>query len=107
MTTRNILDLIPTPATTTEGPLTVSSTAITITSLISGAAWNAATDHVLVTVETDQLRIDPAGGTPTATKGHLHNPGAAFWLTRGEADAAKVIRVTTDAAIQVTQYRNR
>lgn len=107
MTTRDASTLIPNTATATEGPLTVSSSAVTLQSLISGGAWHAATDHVYVSVETDQVRISPEGGTPTSTKGHLISTGQAFWLTRGEADVAKVIRVTADAKLQVTQYKNR
>lgn len=107
MTTRNINDLLPNTAAVHQGPLTVGAAAATLLSLISGTAWNIATDVVVVSVETDQIRICPGGTTPTSTKGFLIDAGQMFTLTRQEADLAKVIRVTNDAALQVAEYKNR
>lgn len=105
MITRNFNNLVPLTSVATEGPLTVTNAAVTIASLIAGAAFAAQCNAVMVSVETDQIRLDPNGGAPTTTKGHLISPNQKFILSREEADVAKVIRVTTDAKIQVTQYR--
>lgn len=105
MTSDCITRLVPNTAAAHQGPLTVSSAAITLLSLISGNAWHIATNAVQMSVETDQIRICPDGTTPSATKGHLLNAGQVLWLSRAEADLAKVIRVTTDAKIQVSEFK--
>lgn len=105
MRAEQLTGLVPNTSAVHQGPLTVSSTAITLLSIISGGAFHVQTDAVLLAVETDQIRICADGTTPTATKGFLLNPGDRVWLTRHEADLAKVIRITTDAAIQVAQYK--
>ena len=97
--------LVPNTSAALQGPLAVSSAAITLLSLISGNAWHGQTNAVLLSVETDQIRICPDGTVPSATKGFLVNPGERAWLTRAEADMAKVIRVTGDAALQVSEYK--
>ena len=105
MQTNQINDLAPNAETVTQGPLTVGVAAATLLSLVSGNAFNARTTMVMLSVETDSLRLTLDGTAPTATKGHLINPGKIMMLTRAEADAAKMIRVTTDSKIQVSEYR--
>lgn len=82
---------------------TVTSSAALLTSLL-GTALHAATDVVQISVETDAIRICPTGTVPTSTLGILVYPGQSIELTRAEADAARVIRVTTNATLQVAQY---
>lgn len=107
MNTRSTTDLLPNIAVAHEGPLTVGAAAATLLSLIAGNVFHAQTDMVLVSVETDQLRITVNNTVPTATKGFLMEPGQMFWLTKSEAEVAQLIRVTTDAKIQVSQHKFR
>lgn len=97
---------IPNSAVAHQGPLTVGAAAVTLASLLSGGALHAATRFVEITVETDDVRLTVQGTTPTATLGRLVLADSSRVLSRAEADTAKLIRVTTDAAIQVTQYIN-
>lgn len=105
MQTSVLTKIEPNAEAVTQGPLTVGVAAATLLSLVTGNAFNARTTVVMLSVETDALRITLDGTAPTATKGHLLNPGKIVMLTRAEADAAKMIRVTTDSKIQVSEYR--
>lgn len=95
---------IPNPGAAHNGPLTVSSTAVTLLSLLSGGALHASTAFVEIAVETDDVRFTVQGTTPTSTLGTqlLADSGRVF--SRAEADNLRLIRVSTDAAIQVIQY---
>lgn len=84
---------------------TVTAAAATLISLL-GTPLHAATDAVLIACETDSIRICPTGTTPTSTLGIVITAGQLYELTRAEADVAQVIRVTTNATLQVAQYRN-
>lgn len=97
---------MPNEAAAHEGPLTVSSTAITLLSLLSGGALHAETRFVEITVETDDIRLTVNGTTPTTTLGRAVLADSSRLLSRFEADKAKLIRMSTDAKIQVTQYKN-
>ena len=97
---------IPNEAVAHEGPLTVSSTAITLLSLLSGGALHAETRFVEITVETDDIRLTVNGTTPTSTLGRAVLADSSRLLSRAEADKAKLIRMTADATLQVTQYKN-
>lgn len=85
---------------------TVTSSASLLTALL-GTALHAATTMVQLAVETDAIRICPTGTVPTASLGALVYPGQIIELTRAEADLARVIRVTTNATVQVIQYVTR
>ena len=78
---------------------------IAIGTLQTGAL-HAETRFVEITVETDDVRLTVQGTTPTSALGRLLLVDSSRLLSRAEADLAKVIRVTTDAALQVTQYTN-
>jgi hypothetical protein len=97
---------VPNAAAAHQGPLTVSSSAVTLLSLLSGGALHAETRFVEITVETDDVRLTVQGTTPTSSLGRLLLVDSSRLLSRAEADLAKIIRVTTDAALQVTQYTN-
>ena len=97
---------VPNAAAAHQGPLTVSSSAVTLLSLLSGGALHAETRFVEITVETDDVRLTVQGTAPTSLLGRLMLVDSSRLLSRAEADLAKVIRVTTDAALQVTQYIN-
>jgi hypothetical protein len=97
---------IPTAAAAHQGPLTVGAAAVTLLSLLSGAALHADTQFVLVTVETDELRLTVNGTTPTATLGFKCPVDTERLLSRAEADNCKLIRSgSADAKIQVAQYK--
>lgn len=96
---------IPNIETDHEGPLTVSSTAVTLKSLMSGAAIHANTQFVGVRVETAAIRMTVTGTTPTATKGIPYSSSDEILLSRAEAEMAQVIRSTgADGGVQVWQY---
>lgn len=92
-----------TASTAAQQTATVGAAAATLTSLL-GTALHAQTDMVQIAVETDAVRICPTGTVPTSTLGTLVYPGQVFELTRAEADAARVIRVTANATLQVAQF---
>ena len=94
---------VPNAAAAHQGPLTVSSSAVTLLSLLSGGALHAETRFVEITVEDESAALFSA---PTSALGRLLLVDSSRLLSRAEADLAKVIRVTTDAALQVTQYTN-
>lgn len=95
---------IPNSAAAHNGPLTVSSTAVTLLSLLSGGALHAATQFVEIAVETDDVRFTVQGTTPTATLGTQLLADCSRIFSRHEADKLQLIRVSTDAVIQVIQY---
>lgn len=97
---------MPNEAAAHQGPLTVSSTAVTLLSLLSGGALHADTRFVEIAVETDDIRLTVNGTTPTTTLGRQVLADSTRLLSRYEADKAQLIRVTTDAVIQVAQYKN-
>ena len=97
---------VPNAAAAHQGPLTVSSSAVTLLSLLSGGALHAETRFVEITVETDDVRLTVQGTAPTSSLGRLVLVDSSRLLSRAEADLAQVIRVTTNAALQVTQYTN-
>ncbi len=96
----------PNSAAAHQGPLNVGATAVTLLSLLSGGALHAETRFVEITVETDDIRLTVNGTNPTATLGRAVLADSSRLLSRAEADAAKLIRITTDAKIQVSQYTN-
>lgn len=87
-----------------QGPVTVGAAAVALTALIT---LHAATQVVLIAVETAAVRYTVNGTTPTATLGFAAVAGQFIRLTRNEADVAKFIRSTgSDAALQAAQYVN-
>lgn len=97
---------VPNGAAAHQGPLTVSSSAVTLLSLLSGGALHAETRFVEITVETDDIRLTVQGTAPTSVLGRPVLADSSRLLSRAEADLAKLIRITADATIQVTQYIN-
>jgi hypothetical protein len=95
----------PNPAAAHEGPLTVSTTAVTLLSLLTGSALAANTVYVRVSVEAADVRYTVQGTTPTSTLGRRLTADSSVLLSRHEADLCKLIRAAgTDATIQVQQY---
>ncbi len=84
--------------------LTVSSTALPVTESkrVPGANL-AACRYLFCTVETDAVRYRLDGTAPTATVGHLVQVGQNIEI-HGEENVQnfRVIRVTTDATVQVS-----
>jgi hypothetical protein len=69
-------------------------------------------DYAYITVETDAIRWWPCTGTactigaPTSTAGHLQPLGSSFTVWGfANIQNLRMIRVTTDATIQVSYYR--
>jgi hypothetical protein len=85
---------------------TVSSAAITLVSLLSGAALHASTQFVEISVENDDVRLTVQGTAPTSTLGERITDGSSKLLSLAEAQVAQVIRETTDAVVQIKQYIN-
>lgn len=96
---------LPNTAVADQGPLTVAGSAVTLASLLSGAAFHANTQFVRVRFETAEIRLSTNGTTPTATLGRAYNAGDDVLLTRAEADNCKLIRTGgTSGTLQVAQY---
>lgn len=95
-----------TASTAAQQKATVGVAAATLLSLL-GTPLHAKTDMVQIAVETDAVRICPTGTVPTSTLGTLVYPGQVFELSRQEADVAQVIRVTTNATLQVAQFSRK
>lgn len=96
---------IPNSEVAHQGPLTISNTAVTLTSLLSGGALHANTQFVGVRFETQPVRMTVNGTTPTTTLGIPYGITDEILLSRAEAEAAKLIRSTgSDGGIQVWQY---
>lgn len=95
---------IPNPAAAHAGPLAVGVAAATLASLVT---LDAATEFVLIRVETQALRLTVNGTTPTATLGFNYAVDSEILLSRAEADVAKLIRSGgADSAIQVAQFKS-
>ena len=69
-------------------------------------------DYAVITVETDSIRWWPCTGAlctigaPTSANGHLVTAGSSFTIYGyGNIVSLRMIRVTTDATIQVSYYR--
>ncbi len=98
--------------------LTVSNTSKALTSSVynptitSIPSAQSRADYAVITVETDSIRWWPCTGSlctvgaPTSTQGHLQLAGSSFYVY-GYANivSLRMIRVTTDATIQVSYYR--
>jgi len=86
----------------TDQSATVSSTATLLSALVT---LHAQTRFVRVSVDTDDVRFTVSGTTPTSTLGRSIPVDGDILLTEAEAATAKFIRITTDARIQVSQYK--
>jgi hypothetical protein len=68
------------------------------------AALHANTTHVYWSCEDAQCRVTFDGSAPTATNGHIINPGDLGVWSKGLAAAAKFIRTgATSATIHASQ----
>lgn len=92
--------------------LTVSSvakilTAATYAPTVTGVPANQTrADYCLITVETDSIRYWPTGSAPTSAQGHLITAGGSFYIYGyNNIKNLQMIRVTTDATVQVSYYR--
>lgn len=94
------------PVTSTHGYPTVSSTALSAADL--AAATNGViladnTRYLMVQVQDADVRVTFGGTTPTASVGIKLSAGAIVYLSRTEWNAAKWVRTSTDAILQVAQ----
>lgn len=88
---------------TSQFAKTVSSTALSLTDLGFTTAQVQQAQSMRLTVETQSTRYAYDGATPTAANGHLLAANAELLLVGSENLANfRIIRVTTDATIQVT-----
>jgi hypothetical protein len=98
--------------------LTVSTVSKALTSsvynpTITGTpAANSRADYAVITVEADAIRYWPCTGAlctvgaPTSTTGHLVPVNSSFTIWGfSNIQNLRMIRVTTDATIQVSYYR--
>ena len=86
--------------------ITITSTASKLTDLPSASSftWNPAMTSIDVIVENATVRVDPTGGTPTASLGIPIYPGRPVRFTRAEALNGKWILATaTTANVQVLE----
>lgn len=96
---------LPNPEVATQTG-TVSSAVITLVSLLSGSAVHAQTNFVEVTVEDADIRFTDDGTTPVAaTLGKKITNGSRRLLSRAQAENCRLIRVSADARIQISQFR--
>lgn len=97
--------------------ITVSNASIGVTAatafprLVTGSNGMNSLDHgaeeAFFTVETDQVRYTLDGTVPTAAIGHRLNPDDTLWLVgRDMIRKVRFIRVTTDAALKATYFRD-
>ena len=84
----------------------VSNAVVTLVSLLAGGALHAHTRFVRLSAEGDEVRYTVGNVDPTATLGTRITPGSTKLLSRAEADNCRLLRVTTDARVQIVQYRN-
>lgn len=90
---------------TTAG-LTIGATSTALTEATYDPDPGPQASFALITVETDQIRWWADGSTPTSTWGHLANSGDVIEIHgQGAIRNFRAIRVTTDAAIQVSYAR--
>jgi len=87
----------------TDQSATVGSSASLLTALVT---IHANTRFVRLSVDTDDVRLTVSGTTPTASLGRKVTVDSAIVLSEYEMRAAKLIRVTANATIQVQQYIN-
>lgn len=80
--------------------LAVSSTSVGITA----AVYETSPPKVfcILTLATDQVRWRVDGVAPTASVGHIFDPGGELRLYNQEIRNFRAIRVTTDAVLSVT-----
>ncbi len=98
--------------------ITVSNTAIGVTAatafprLVTGTGGYAVSqdngaEEAVFSVETDNVRYTLDGTVPTASVGHLLLPNDILTLVGRDAiRKVKFIRVTTDASLKVTYFRD-
>jgi hypothetical protein len=90
-------------ATIASEQITVSSTAIGITSTLLAPANSAIPTAGMCTVETNQMRFRVDGTDPTTTVGHVANAGDTITLTgHDELRKFRAIRVASDGALHCT-----
>jgi hypothetical protein len=86
--------------------LTVGVAASGGTATLFAPATGKRARSVLLTVETDDIRVRYDGVDPTASDGHLITSGGSFRLEGCDnITRLRFIRVTADATIQVTYER--
>jgi hypothetical protein len=90
-------------AGTTDQSATVNATPALLSALVT---LHENTRFVRVSVDNDDVRYTVSGTTPTASLGRKLTVDGAIVLTRYEADTMRVVRVATDAVVQVQQYIN-
>lgn len=93
-------------STATSG---VADQALTVDATIGGvsfAAFNAASNSVFWTLDAAQCRFTLDGSAPTATNGHVINPGDSGTWPKALAATAKFIRTTaTSGVISATELK--
>lgn len=90
--------------------LTVSSTSKALTATVYNPAGGTAADMATIVVETDSVRHREDGLAPTASVGQLvlasaTAPANLTVCGLGSMQAVRFIRVTTDASLSVSYYR--
>lgn len=83
---------------------TISNTAKSLTDMGFTAAELAGVHKIQISIETDDVRyLCVFGGTaPTATDGHKLQRDNVYILHLGNIPDFKLIRITTDATVQVS-----
>ena len=92
-------------ATVAHEALTVSSTALNLSSSISAGSLDSKTTHVLVQVEGANIRVTFDGATsPTANLGFQYVAGSSAYWSRNMFQMAKAIREGgADATLQIQE----
>jgi len=83
--------------------LTVSSSAVAMLA----TALAATTQKVVWDLQDDAAFVTFDGTTPTSSNGHKIASGTSGEWSRVTAEAAKWIRETTDARLQISEFQTR
>jgi hypothetical protein len=86
---------------TTDQSATVGSSASLLTALVT---IHASTRFARISCDTDDVRVTVSGTDPTSSLGRRIPVDGEIVLSEHEIGTAKLIRVTSDATIQVQQY---
>jgi|TARA_R110000744_G_C18881529_1_gene506701 hypothetical protein len=96
----HVTNLYPSPNGTVAGQnLAVS------TSVVQFAAFHTDTKYVMIDVQDNSVYVTFDNSTPSATNGHLLLKEKGLIILKAEtAKAAKFIRASADAVVQVSQF---
>lgn len=91
--------------TTASRKVTVSSTAIQLSTLAPAGATHAMVSVDATATATDGVRFWEDGNTPTATDGHKLTGGSFYFVDKGLTNFRLIRAQATDMTVMVTYYK--